>query len=470
MSPRGFVDQTAYFQDMADTLNDLPWLSTNEPMSLLPSFLIDTEPSDGTLEPSYPLSSPSERHGMEDQSSSCRKRRNIVGTPESSRRHSRIPRALPYPINGIDTPLDQRFFTHFVNVTSRVLTLRTDKTNPLLITVLPYSLHDPMVQKAILCLGASHIQRLQPNPERQVASGKQKLLHAAENAQVARIATHRREDAQVSSSELEAILCGTLLLCLYEISEGTGDLTWRVRLDAAKDLVENTINPREDTEGIQVDDFLLEFFVYHDILATVTDQSRTPILTPRAVACRRSEPTTAYMIGVDDGLFDLVARVAALRSNDSPTSTVCDALAIWEDLNSWESNTEDPDMKLGYSAYLGALFIWIYSILYPSNITDDKVRQVVKAGLEDMKAITDSGILAFLLFPTFVLGFASITEEERQVCSAQFHRLSKFSGLGNVKLAHDLVKSSWVEYDSGTDNTWDWVDHMARHGISIPVT
>ncbi len=92
--------------------------------------------------------------------------------------------------------------------------------------------------------------------------------------------------------------------------------------------------------------------------------------------------------------------------------------------------------------------------------------------MEDMRQIQGTGVLAFLLFPIFALGFASIQQDERDACTAQFERLMTFSGLGNVKLAHDVVKQSWTEHDGSGSNgwTWDWVQHMENHGISLPVT
>lgn len=410
---------------------------------------------------------------------SSQHRNPVAGSPP---RRSQIPRGLPFIINGINTPLEQKFFMHFTTTTSRVLTNETNTQNPLLTNILPRSLQDPMIQRAILCLGASHLLSIVPSPESDLMLEKGRLLRHTEHEQIKRIETAHSISKQITKAELDAILSCTMLLCLYEICEGTGDVAWRIRLDVARDLLQNAITdhravntsaeagPISNNKSLDVNEFLLEFFIYHDILAAVTDQSRRPTLSSSLWTSTRINNQRPYMIGIEDGLFDLVSRVAALRSRDSPESIICEALVLWEELNEWQPATSDPDHKLACSAYISALFVWLYSLINPLNIADEKVREAVKTGMEAMENIQGSGVLAFLLFPTFVLGHASTTSQERQQCTAQFDRLRHFSGLGNVKLARKLVRLSWDAYDNGALDAWDWVHQMEQHGISLPVT
>lgn len=397
-----------------------------------------------------------------------------------------IPRNLPFLINGVNTPAEQQFFIHFTNVTSRVLTISTSSANPLLTTVLPRSLQDTMIQKAILCLGASHLLSLQPQPEQKLQAEKQRLLRDAEALQVSRIAATKRGQVCRTPAEFDAVLSSTMLLCLYEISEGSGDLSWRVRLDVARDIIQDALElsqhekmqrerPPYVSTDIPIDEFILEFFLYHDILAGVTDRTRLPILKSNAIHSSFSSGQNAFMMGVNDGLFDLVAKVAALHATatiNGPCDgrVICEAVVLWDELDNLVPSTDDKDQKMAFSAYISALFVWLYSIVYPDNITDDKIRAAVKRGLDDMQSIRDSGVLAVLLFPTFILGFSSITEQERIKVTSQFDRLQKFSGLGNVKLARDLVLRSWVDYDAQIPKAWDWVQQMELQGISLPVT
>lgn len=75
-----------------------------------------------------------------------------------------------------------------------------------------------------------------------------------------------------------------------------------------------------------------------------------------------------------------------------------------------------------------------------------------------------------MLFPCFFLGVASTVPNDRQEITAEFERLQGWSGLENLKLAHNVVNRLWDAYDSGLARPWDWMMHKDLHGISVPVT
>lgn len=157
-------------------------------------------------------------------------------------------------------------------------------------------------------------------------------------------------------------------------------------------------------------------------------------------------------------------------THELTSAVICEAVLLWQDLSGFQPQTADQEQVFAFSSYISALFIWLYSIIYPDNITDQKVQTTLKQGIRDMKEIQTSGVLAFLLFPTFILGSASVDAEDRQEIEAQFDRLAKFSGLGNIKLAYEVVKRSWAEYTAGNQRSWDWMKQMEIHGISLPLT
>jgi hypothetical protein len=422
-----------------------------------------------------------------------------------------IPRGLPSLINGIESNTEQRFFCHFTNVTSRVLTLSTGKDNPLLMFVLPRSLQDPMIQRALLCLGGSHLtNELEAHGSETPSfmAQKKRMLQEAEEQQATRFSALKVLESGNSRRpiEFEAVLTTALLLCLYEISEGKGDKLWQVHLDAARHLIRDALevetqNHHHKQDGydhqttgwspdllakLHVDRFLLEFFIYHDVLAGVTDNRsrQSPVLEPpsSSSSSRRFllwQPSSrssgqVYMIDVNNGPLDLISRIAALRSqamtHGLTSAVICEAVLLWQDLSGFQPQTADQEQVLAFSSYIPALFIWLYSIIYPDNITDQKVQTTLKQVIRDMKEIQTSGVLAFLLFPTFILGLASVDAEDRQEIEVQFDRLAKFSGLGNIKLACEVVKRSWAEYTAGNQRSWDWMKQMEIHGISLPLT
>ncbi|KAK5553782.1 DNA-binding transcriptional regulator ume6 [Exophiala xenobiotica] len=403
-------------------------------------------------------------------------------TSQQSNLELELPRSIPFLIGGVDSQIEQKFFYHFTNVTSRVLTICNDEKNPLLTVVLPRSLDDPMIAKAISCLGGSHLVNLQPEAETRMKAEKQRLFRDALDQQTVRLQRLRATKTLRTSSEVEAILASTLLLCLYEISEGSGNISWKLRLNEARELIQTALQSAMPAAqcavhavgSIGVNQFLLDFFAYHDILAGVTDATREPVLGS-AIRASQTQDDAYMMIGADNGLFGLIAKIATLRANAitngrKNVTVICEAIRIWEELDAWKPDTDDKDQRLAFSAYSAALFVWLYSIIYPDKVADDKVQTCIRQGLDDMQQIQASGVLAFLLFPAFVFGFASVLSEQRAEVSAVFDRLSGFSGLGNVRLARDLVKTSWLDHGTGCVRSWDWMQQMQANGISVPVT
>lgn len=430
-----------------------------------------------------------------------------------------IPRGLPLLITGVESVIEQKCFFHFTSVTSKVLTTSTDDKNPLLTVILPRSLDDAMISKAISCLGSSHLSNLRHQRRTEEANSidsksnnfepqaeQRRILALAENELEKRLSAFKASGGrQNSSKEFEALLTATLLLCLYEISEGSGNHAWRTRLDKARDLIKDALPgaasyldgantwpaqaPRSPTLSLSlslgVDQFLLDYFVYHDVLAGVTDRTRKPLFKSSARSPLEPHQSPAYVIGVeDDGLAELIANITALRTmaashgRKSPV-VVCEAISIWEKLDAWtpapnlnSDDTLDRDLQLACAAYTSALFVWLYSIIYPENMLDQKVTAAIRRGISGVHAIQSQGMLAFLLFPAFTLGAACVLPEQREDATRLFERLRRFSNLGNVRLAQTVVEQAWSDYDTGTNREtwWDWLGQMEARGVSLPVT
>jgi hypothetical protein len=94
----------------------------------------------------------------------------------------------------------------------------------------------------------------------------------------------------------------------------------------------------------------------------------------------------------------------------------------------------------------------------------------VKSAIGDLEQIdTASRVLSCLLFPLFIIGTASIEEADRTVVKTHFQNLKAWGGLGNVKVAQQIVQRSWTSHDN-IPRSWDWMAQMEMSGISVPVT
>jgi hypothetical protein len=279
-----------------------------------------------------------------------------------------------------------------------------------------------------------------------------------------------------------------LLLCLYEICEGTGNDAWRMHLDMAREVItapespstagdSPTVTEIEERAITKIHPFLLEFFLYHDSLASVTMAS-LPTTRPRIQCNAGTLPQDSYMVGVQDGLGDFVTRISTLRvqANASPTQpdgdVVCKAVQIWLDLARWKPKAAvSTERQLIAEFYQWALFIWLFSIVYPEGKGDEKVQGIVRkiaVGMCNIKS--GEGVMSCLLFPLFIIGSAAIRIQDREAISAQFRRLRAWSSLGNIDLTQGIVEKMWEDHDLGIPRSWDWVKQLEMQGMSFLVT
>lgn len=407
-----------------------------------------------------------------------------------------IPTELPFLISGVDTDIQQRLFCHFTGVMSSLLAMSVKDSNPFNGVVIPLALRDRTVMDTVLCLAGSHLAKLQQGGyNREVLVERSRLHEAAVQAQAHRIKTLKslplppRDSYTVSDQE--AIVATSLLLCLYEICEGTGDDAWRFHLDMARQVITavsreadspSTNGDRPTATDAQepiitdINPFLLEFFLYHDSLATVTVPS-LPITRP-IQSTADILPNDSYMVGVQDGLSDFVTRISTLRvqavssKNQPDGDVVSKAVLIWQDLARWKPKAAvSVERQLITEFYQWALFIWLFSIVYPEGKADEKVQGTVKLVADRMCNIkSGEGGMSCLLFPLFVIGSAAIRNQDQEAISAQFARLRAWSSLGNIDLTYSIVQQMWQDHDLGRPKSWDWVRQLEMQGMSFLVT
>jgi hypothetical protein len=388
---------------------------------------------------------------------------------------------LPFLFNNVNTVLERQLFLHFTKLTSRVLTLSTGKNNPLTSIVVPLASRDKMVMQSLLCLAGSHLVSISPVGGVQSINLEKRRLHdIATRTQALRVQALEWGKYQQSPQELEAILTSALLLCLYEICEGSGDATWRIHLDTARKLISWSMPKNNDPSSFPaINRFYLEFFIYHDSLSAVTVKSSTPLFSSGdfRLQCSYSEDAYKSVVGVDDGLCDLITRIADLRSQaaaappDQSGDIHCEAVVVWDDLSNWKPNSQDLEQCLIGSLYQWALFIWLYCIVHPDGIADERLQSAVRCAIQDLEQIqSTSGVLACLLFPLFIIGTTSIGEADRAVVKSHFQSLTAWSGLGNVRIAQEIVQRSWESYDNAVPRSWDWMAQLELRGISVPIT
>lgn len=419
-------------------------------------------------------------------------------TPKQIPKSSNMPMQLPFLIDGIESRLEQKLFFHFTSHVSKILTLSTEPSNPFVSVIVPLAMRDQTIMRSMLSLAGSHLLNLEgreSDPE--LAHRNQRLHLMAVQGQSSHFQVFDAVDSSLSSQQVEIILTCSLLLCLYELCEGSGSGAWQGHLDAARRLVRKTVVTELESMHTnrnacatqtggplpRIDRFLVEFFIYHDSLATVTVFSE-PVLKPQVyrdanpkflAAHGSSAADGPYVVGVQDGLFDIIGPISALRTRAKKKLdgiVICEAVQIWQKLSEWQPPASaDVEYGLIGSLYQWALFVWLFSVVYPNDITNTKVQLAVKEGLECLQQLEPtSGAMSCSLFPLFILGSSAVDLADRNGVLVEFQRLRSWSGLGNVSLALSVVQKMWSKYDNQEARSWDWVKESEEHGLVLLVT
>lgn len=388
------------------------------------------------------------------------------------------------------TPHQRRLRDHFVAFMSGVLKppLEPDE-EPIVTAILRVSSGDAMIRTAVLCIGASYrLNQLPPeSTEIQPLEGeKQGLLQEVETQQSLRQSTrsHRRQDR-------EACFLSYLLLYFYEVSEGAGNTSWQLRLNEAHtilvDAVDGESGPAgtffEALERVGIRNAFVQLFVYHDIVGSVTAARPDNPLT------RLFQEHSAHMgLGVEGGRspIGMIARIASLQSDMQAGAVpsgaaISKALSIWRDLDTRrdanhdiesDDSEEQPstgDLHMG-EAYIAASFIWLFLILHPDNVADDRVQTMVRSGLESLGAMNDmTGLRFFSLFPLFVIGVACIRVPDREELEGYADRVERIRRVGSIRVCRGVIRRAWRAYDGGEKRGWDWRRRMEAEDVSVPL-
>ncbi|KAK0109149.1 hypothetical protein ONS96_002974 [Cadophora gregata f. sp. sojae] len=402
-----------------------------------------------------------------------------------------LPFELSHVIIGVDTPLHRKLFDHFRGTTSRVLTTSNGIANPFNSIVLPLAVRDETMMKLLLSLAGSQLLKRYPaESERSLEQETTRLHHEAQREQFkrARVLEERypQHPYEYKDRDLEVIFTTHLLLCLYEICQGSSDGSGNINLSSAGRTITLASTPSQDIVGplpprchlrAKIHPFLLQFYYYHVFLASVTVPS-APIVVPQYDQITDLIGQDTYLVGVQDGLIDFIARISALRSSvdghggelDGPTIET--ALKIFAELEAWhpKATSSRPEWLVA-SFYQMALYIWLFSILNPDHRDHEKVQFNVTRIVTGMCEIpVGDGVMACMLFPLFVAGSAALKQEDRNLVITHFATLKRWSALGNIDVALKVVQRMWEHQNAGMQSSWNWVKQLEGSKTSLLVT
>jgi hypothetical protein len=378
-------------------------------------------------------------------------------------------------VDGVETEVDRQFLDHFVYTVSRILTLFNDDSNPFKEILLPMAIRHRGLMHSLLCLSGSHLASRDPK------YGERQNHHFL--AAINYLRTDKKMSGQASGNPTELVddptVASTLVLCLNSICKGETAGEYRPHMDAARHLVLN-----QQSKNQQFGQFLFEFFMYHDVLNSLTALDRRPLLLTEDFVIPEFiiQPAAGALLGVLDGLFGYISKITRLRDHIRTRKanrldpavdyvTLSDAVQIDSGIRSWVSN--QPEGCFRHTAallYRQCTWVYLYRTIQPSR-PSPKIAGAVDEGLEYLRQLPpDSATQSVMLMPLFMLGCAAFDPEQRPEISKGFDSIKNYSNLGNIGPARLVVERVWQLMDAADESSWDWETIIKGMGWDFLVT
>ncbi|KAF2088528.1 hypothetical protein K490DRAFT_39417 [Saccharata proteae CBS 121410] len=386
-------------------------------------------------------------------------------------------RDLPILIEGVETDLDRYFLDHFNFNISKVLSLFTDQRNPFKELLLPMAIRHRGLMHSLLCLSGSHLTAREANE-----AFEERQLHHFECA-IRNLKTDQGMQKQIAGDETALIedptVAQTLVLCLKSVCAGEVNGSYRPHMDAARHLIQKQKSPNEEFQN-----FLVEFFIYHDVANSLTSLDRRSVLMMEDFQLPQFmiQPEAATLLGVVDGLFGYISKIRQLRDrirerrqkNLRPNvdyEILSDAQVIDKGLRGWMCVQEQFSPRwIASMLYRQCTWLYLHRTILPSA-PNDSLRQGVDEGLAYLRQLpSDSYTQSILLMPLFLLGCSAFEPEQRPDIRTAFQGLQNYSALGNIKYAKEIVENVWTMMDAGVEESWDWETIIKNKGWDFLVT
>lgn len=383
---------------------------------------------------------------------------------------------LPSLIDGVVTPVDKLLLDHYHSRVSRILTVwEDDNHNPFQEILLPMALRDKALMHAILALSGSHLLQ---SPDQSISKYElAKGEHLGNALTSLRLGLEKRNNAAEKTDAATSVV-----LLLDNICSGDTTGTYRIHLDAARNILADHQDIAPDHPDVPIVRFLYEFVEYHDIIGMITSLEGpvVPTLSLPAVETTDSAFDSSLM-GVLDGLFVHVSEITRIRNEKRALlrrgldgynfELYLRAMKVENAIREWQPNQVE-----GSPRHTGGLLYrhcaWVYLFRTMEVGRNPKIKVAVDQCLELLRAIPEnSGVHAILLLPLFLIGCAAFEEDQRPDIRRRFEHLQEWSSLGNIRHAYNVVQEMWRLMDTRPDDeSWDWAHVMKNMGYDMLVT
>jgi hypothetical protein len=430
------------------------------------------------------------------------------------------PAELPNLIQCVESRLDWEFFSHFNKTLCRVLTVNRDKNNPFqgmqpswpvqadkTELLLPMAQNHRGLMHSILSLAGFHLcvknapagqdwsqGQAQPNEIEVRAS-----FHFGEALRLLRVDdSFKRLNTGEDHPVDPPVAAQVVILCLKSICAGDHHGEFLHHLNGLHALLRRRVWMEE------VEQFLFEFLIYHDISNSIAgsmqmpDIDYPPFLLQGSYAAAHSDGSTPFL-GVCQGLYDITGKIRQLRvrvrkRRDLDIKPHVDFLAfthakaIDAELKSQEcAYVRGSDEWLAWQVYRSSFWLFLHRTVNAPVVPSSPV--AVSPGSSEAAAATiagastgnaelatavreavgylrdispDAPVQSVLLTPIFMVGCSAFEAESRPDVVAAFDVAERYSELGNIRHARRIVYRMWELMDAGDPRSWDWEGVMAE--------
>ncbi|KAK5684246.1 hypothetical protein LTS10_004110 [Elasticomyces elasticus] len=393
-----------------------------------------------------------------------------------------IKSSLPMLVEGVNGTVDQMFFHHFTTHVGKVLSL-TDSHNPFLEIIVPMAMGHEGLMHSLLYLSGSCLMANESKPNTEWEERQEHHSSRAMRLLQEDLAEPAGADDNTVASIGDPSIAQTLLLCLQTVCAGDISGSYRFHLNAMKHMLTQHASavPNE-----QLRRFILEFLLYDEHSSSITsldnplDQRSADLMAEFKLPEFMIQPQAGVLLGVMDGLFGFISRIRSIRDLIRhrraqsvgrwwDADVIDAAFAIDDALRAWKC-VYPPESPRYAPSLLYRQCTWLYlHRTIQLSVPSPTFKQAVDQGLEYLRMLpwdTDDGSTqSILLMPLFLLGCAAFEPEQRPEISEAFQRLQKWSSLGNIRYAREIVEQVWQMMDEGREEeTWDWETIIARRG------
>ncbi|KAK5725608.1 hypothetical protein LTR15_003798 [Elasticomyces elasticus] len=393
-----------------------------------------------------------------------------------------IKNSLPMLVEGVNGTVDQMFFHHFTTHVGKVLSL-TDSHNPFLEIIVPMAMGHEGLMHSLLYLSGSCLMANESKPNTEWEERQEHHSSRAMRLLQEDLSEPAGADDNTVASIGDPSIAQTLLLCLQTVCAGDISGSYRFHLNAMKHMLTQHASA---VPNDQLRRFILEFLLYDEHSSSITsidnplDQRSTDLMAEFKLPEFMIQPQAGVLLGVMDGLFGFISRIRSIRDLIRhrraqsvgrwwDADVIDAAFAIDDALRDWKC-VYPPESPRYAPSLLYRQCTWLYlHRTIQLSIPSPTFKQAVDQGLEYLRMLpwdTDDGSTqSILLMPLFLLGCAAFEPEQRPEISEAFQRLQKWSSLGNIRYAREIVEQVWQMMDEGREEeTWDWETIIAKRG------